>query len=117
MFSFIRNRLRQYPAFVNCTTIDWFSEWPKDALLEVAEKYLEDVNLGPNSDEVSCVCVCVCVCVCIDVSGMRLCVCVGMRLVTMYSTCTFDLICEDQVLEIIVHVHVCTCMCYLACFY
>ena len=35
-----------YPAFVNCTTIDWFSEWPKDALLEVAEKYLEDVNLG-----------------------------------------------------------------------
>ena len=48
----IRNRLRQYPAFVNCTTIDWFSEWPKDALLEVAEKYLEDVNLGPDGDEV-----------------------------------------------------------------
>lgn len=35
-----------YPAFVNCTTIDWFSEWPKDALLEVAEKYLEEVTLG-----------------------------------------------------------------------
>ena len=35
-----------YPAFVNCTTIDWFCEWPKDALLEVAEKYLEEVNLG-----------------------------------------------------------------------
>lgn len=35
-----------YPAFVNCTTIDWFGEWPKDALLEVAEKYLEEVNLG-----------------------------------------------------------------------
>ena len=35
-----------YPAFVNCTTIDWFSEWPKDALLEVAEKYLEEVNQG-----------------------------------------------------------------------
>lgn len=34
-----------YPAFVNCTTIDWFSEWPKDALLEVAEKYLEEVKL------------------------------------------------------------------------
>lgn len=33
-----------YPAFANCTTIDWFSEWPKDALLEVAEKYLEDVS-------------------------------------------------------------------------
>lgn len=39
-----RNRLRQYPALVNCTTIDWFSEWPKVALLEVANKYLKDVN-------------------------------------------------------------------------
>lgn len=46
-----RNRIRQYPGFVNCTTIDWFSEWPHDALLEVAEKYLEDMNL--NSDEVT----------------------------------------------------------------
>ena len=35
-----------YPAFVNCTTIDWFSEWPNDALLEVAEKYLEAMDLG-----------------------------------------------------------------------
>lgn len=38
-----------YPAFVSCTTIDWFSEWPNDALLEVAEKYLEEVNLGERS--------------------------------------------------------------------
>lgn len=45
-----RNRIRQYPAFVNCTTIDWFSEWPHDALLEVAERYLDDMNLG--GDEV-----------------------------------------------------------------
>lgn len=35
-----------YPSFISCTTIDWFGEWPDDALLEVAEKYLEDVNLG-----------------------------------------------------------------------
>lgn len=39
-----RNRLRQYPALVNCTTIDWFMEWPKEALLEVAHKYIADVN-------------------------------------------------------------------------
>ena len=45
-----RNRIRQYPAFVNCTTIDWFQEWPKDALLEVAERYLDGVDLG--SDDV-----------------------------------------------------------------
>ena len=42
-----------YPAFVNCTTIDWFSEWPADALLEVAEKYLDTMNLG-NEEEVGC---------------------------------------------------------------
>ncbi|KAI4461456.1 dynein heavy chain [Holotrichia oblita] len=39
-----RNRLRQYPALVNCTTIDWFCDWPKEALLEVAYKYILDVN-------------------------------------------------------------------------
>ncbi|XP_064181287.1 dynein axonemal heavy chain 2 [Anguilla rostrata] len=41
-----RNRIRQYPALVNCTTIDWFSEWPRDALLEVAERYLDGLVLG-----------------------------------------------------------------------
>ncbi|XP_050498494.1 dynein axonemal heavy chain 2 [Diabrotica virgifera virgifera] len=39
-----RNRLRQYPALINCTTIDWFQEWPQEALLEVANKYIADVN-------------------------------------------------------------------------
>ncbi|KAL7754402.1 hypothetical protein RI367_000383 [Sorochytrium milnesiophthora] len=39
-----RNRLRMFPALVNCTTIDWFSEWPEDALLEVSTKYLEAVE-------------------------------------------------------------------------
>ena len=46
-----RNRIRMYPAFVNCTTIDWFSEWPADALLEVADKYLMEVQIG-GDDEV-----------------------------------------------------------------
>ena len=41
-----------FPAFVNCTTIDWFSEWPADALLEVAEKYLTDLKIG-NDEAVS----------------------------------------------------------------
>ena len=40
-----RNRLRQYPSLINCTTIDWFLEWPKEALLEVARKYLVDIDL------------------------------------------------------------------------
>ncbi|TRY86535.1 hypothetical protein DNTS_031645, partial [Danionella cerebrum] len=41
-----RNRIRQYPALVNCTTIDWFSEWPRDALMEVAERCLDGLSLG-----------------------------------------------------------------------
>ncbi|KAF3697610.1 Dynein heavy chain 2, axonemal Axonemal beta dynein heavy chain 2 Ciliary dynein heavy chain 2 [Channa argus] len=41
-----RNHILQYPALVNCTTIDWFCEWPKDALLEVAERYLDGLELG-----------------------------------------------------------------------
>lgn len=31
---------------VNCTTIDWFTEWPADALYEVAVKQLADEDLG-----------------------------------------------------------------------
>ncbi len=42
----LRNRIRQYPALVNCMTIDWFSEWPRDALLEVAERFLHGLSLG-----------------------------------------------------------------------
>lgn len=40
-----------FPAFVNNMTIDWFSEWPQDALLEVAEKYLSSMTMA-NEEEV-----------------------------------------------------------------
>ncbi|ORZ33974.1 dynein heavy chain and region D6 of dynein motor-domain-containing protein [Catenaria anguillulae PL171] len=43
-----RNRLRMFPALVNCSTIDWFSDWPEDALLEVAQKYLNTFPLEPT---------------------------------------------------------------------
>ena len=39
-----------YPAFVNCTTIDWFHEWPQDALLEVADRYLVEMDFGTDDD-------------------------------------------------------------------
>lgn len=39
-----RDRCRQFPSLVNNTTIDWFDEWPVDALQEVAMKYLEEKN-------------------------------------------------------------------------
>jgi dynein heavy chain len=40
-----RNRLRMYPGLVNCTTIDYFTPWPDDALMAVAEKFMGDVDL------------------------------------------------------------------------
>lgn len=40
-----RNRLRQYPSLINCTTIDWFLPWPREALLEVGNKFLMNLNL------------------------------------------------------------------------
>lgn len=46
-----RMRIRQYPALVNCTTIDWFREWPEQALLEVAHKYLQYCKLDVSITE------------------------------------------------------------------
>ena len=40
-----RQRLRMFPALVNCTTIDWFSEWPVEALSSVAKSFLADVEV------------------------------------------------------------------------
>ena len=41
-----RNRLRMFPALVNCTSIDWFSEWPDEALHSVALSSLQEASLG-----------------------------------------------------------------------
>jgi len=41
-----RNRVRMFPALVNCCTIDWFAKWPEDALRDVALKFLSTVEVG-----------------------------------------------------------------------
>eukprot|EP00804_Cyclotella_cryptica_P004521 CCRYP_006874-RA/>CCRYP_006874-RA protein AED:0.08 eAED:0.09 QI:0/0/0.5/1/0/0/2/139/4220 len=41
-----RNRARRFPALVNCTVIDMFQPWPKEALLSVGKKFLSQVDLG-----------------------------------------------------------------------
>ncbi|XP_054012221.1 dynein axonemal heavy chain 6 [Hylaeus anthracinus] len=35
-----RHRCRMFPSLVNCCTIDWFTKWPNEALLSVAENTL-----------------------------------------------------------------------------
>eukprot|EP00605_Chrysophyceae_sp_TOSAG23-4_P001043 GSChrysophyteH1.ASY1.ANO1.1146.1 assembled CDS len=44
-----RTRLRMFPALVNCCTIDWFTDWPEEALRSVANYFLHGVE-GMNDD-------------------------------------------------------------------
>lgn len=55
--SSFRTRLRLYPSLVNCCTIDWFEDWPEDALERVAENWIGDVNV---TDEVKEAAIIVC---------------------------------------------------------
>ncbi|CAD8161959.1 unnamed protein product [Paramecium pentaurelia] len=38
-----RNRIRLFPTLINNTTIDWFTEWPQEALIETQQQYDIDV--------------------------------------------------------------------------
>uniref|UniRef100_A0A8C3XBZ8 Dynein axonemal heavy chain 1 n=1 Tax=Cyanoderma ruficeps TaxID=181631 RepID=A0A8C3XBZ8_9PASS len=47
-----RARLRQFPSLVNCCTIDWFNEWPAEALQSVASSFLSELPLlGSRNDD------------------------------------------------------------------
>ncbi|KAB0795153.1 hypothetical protein PPYR_11992 [Photinus pyralis] len=46
--STFRLRLRLFPSLINCCTIDWFEDWPEDALEQVAETWITDVNLDAD---------------------------------------------------------------------
>ncbi|KAG8454285.1 hypothetical protein GDO86_000797 [Hymenochirus boettgeri] len=41
-----RARCRMFPSLVNCCTIDWFVQWPKEALLSVSQKFFTNIDLG-----------------------------------------------------------------------
>lgn len=47
-----RSRLRQFPSLVTCCTIDWFSEWPDEALKSVATNFLQDITEIDNPDTI-----------------------------------------------------------------
>merc|ERR1719399_2754459 len=44
----LRTRCRNFPGLVSCNTIDWFFAWPKEALIAVADHYLEGVTVPDN---------------------------------------------------------------------
>jgi dynein heavy chain, axonemal len=45
----LRIRCRKFPSLVNCCTLDWFDNWPEEALLNVSKKFL--INLDGTSEE------------------------------------------------------------------
>ncbi|KAJ8246378.1 hypothetical protein GJAV_G00267070 [Gymnothorax javanicus] len=48
----LRVRSRKFPAVVNCTAIDWFHEWPQEALESVSLRFLQEVeNIEPEVKE------------------------------------------------------------------
>lgn len=46
-----RERLRKFPSLVNCCTIDWFTNWPGEALINVGTGYVRDNELGLNEND------------------------------------------------------------------
>lgn len=42
--STLRVRARNFPAIVNCTSIDWFHEWPEEALFSVSCRFLNEAE-------------------------------------------------------------------------
>uniref|UniRef100_A0A8C4HQX9 AAA+ ATPase domain-containing protein n=1 Tax=Dicentrarchus labrax TaxID=13489 RepID=A0A8C4HQX9_DICLA len=41
-----RSRCRMFPSLVNCCTIDWFVQWPREALLSVSQCFFQNVDFG-----------------------------------------------------------------------
>jgi len=39
---------RKFPSLINCCTLVWFPSWPHEALLSVAQKLMEDVDIPDN---------------------------------------------------------------------
>ncbi|ESL05658.1 dynein heavy chain [Trypanosoma rangeli SC58] len=46
-----RRRLRMFPSLVNCCTIDWFDQWPADALSSVASRIFTTLALEEDVKE------------------------------------------------------------------
>ncbi|XP_059612585.1 dynein axonemal heavy chain 7 [Phlebotomus argentipes] len=41
----LRSRIRLYPSLVNCCTIDWYEEWPPEALEMIARRYMKSIDI------------------------------------------------------------------------
>ncbi|XP_076261923.1 dynein heavy chain at 93AB isoform X2 [Rhynchophorus ferrugineus] len=46
--STLRVRSRKFPAVINCTQINWFHEWPQEALISVSLRFLQELEVLPE---------------------------------------------------------------------
>lgn len=49
----LRVRARKFPALVNCTSINWFHDWPEDALRSVSLRFLNEIEEVPEEVKTS----------------------------------------------------------------
>ncbi|KAJ8925640.1 hypothetical protein NQ315_009485 [Exocentrus adspersus] len=45
--STLRVRARKFPALINCSSINWFHEWPQEALKSVSRRFLAEIEVLP----------------------------------------------------------------------
>lgn len=45
-----RFRARMFPGLINCSSIDWFHEWPEDALIGVANRFLQEIEVFEDEE-------------------------------------------------------------------
>lgn len=50
-----RTRLRMFPSLVNCCTLDWFTNWPSEALINVGTGFVNDNEMDLQEDQESCI--------------------------------------------------------------
>jgi dynein heavy chain len=50
----LRIRCRNFPGLITNTTIDWFFQWPKDALMDVAKHFMTEVELTEEERDKVC---------------------------------------------------------------
>ena len=44
----LRMRGRKFPAIISCTCVNWFHEWPKEALISVSVRFLSENEIVPR---------------------------------------------------------------------
>ncbi|XP_074844510.1 dynein axonemal heavy chain 14, partial [Carettochelys insculpta] len=48
-----RQLCRTYTSIVNCSTVDWYNNWPQEALLHVAKSYFSQEDICDDSENLS----------------------------------------------------------------